>query len=471
MLFKFALPTTIALLFAFLLGTATVTTAQSPIECLVGMDSADVDGSSGLDAMEYLGMLSNFAAAYHDGCSSVRGDSTSFQSHFPEAACLCQDYTAVNTTAAVNYSCACNTDDAVVAVPGIYPSIYTTNICNSILSLLQSTCDTPPTSAPSSPTDTTTNAPSPLTVTMTEAPSSPKPTVRDPFVEDLLQEEEEDDSGNSAAIVVPVVLVLVFVGAVAALFVYRRRKMVADITLERGFPADGDEPNEFKPNNTTAAATSGGGAYSTTIDTHDTETTETETTESTMEEGLDLLAAAPAELKSARRPNPLDAVPQSSDQIIIIDPSEPSSYENGNGQWVDALSVISEAEKQTMAYEFAENDDDDYGDNRRRGPVDIDELAENDDDYDDNDRRRGPVDVDDGGFAEDIPAPATSPVKATSIVYYPNSPVTKKKKKSAGSAKLPKSPRSAKLVRAAYKEKARSRSSGGLQPIMETTIV
>jgi hypothetical protein len=436
----FAIPTTaLSLLLAiFFTESSTVITAQSAVECVVGMTDADVDGSHGLTVTEYESMLRNFSVAYHNGCS-VPIDPTILLSQFEEVSCLCQNFTVVSNSTVAVPDCVCSSlgQGATVAIPGIYSSSYTTTICSRITNLLTELC-AGTTPAPQAPQAVPTTAP--IAAVNESGGGSENTKPADPSAVQVPVEADNGGSNSSTVAIVVVVLVLALTAGIAGIFVYKRRKRETLVAAEQGCEEDlkpGASRSGSLPSNPRRA-----GPRDMSMDASETDTTEA------MEEGLDVMVMEQAK---AAPPDPLESALHDD-----TDESPHNSQETESWEWQDSLEVISAAERQSMADALADNGEDYDGD--RGGSVNVD-----------NGDHRGPVDVDDGGGVQ-IPA-SSSPTRTITTVR--TSPKREKLKNKVDVPKV-KSPsrthRSVQRVRAAYMKKARSRRKTGLQPIPESTL-
>jgi hypothetical protein len=100
---------------------------------------------------EYFAMLQTFAQWDFGGCTFGQSDSAPLLDQFLTAACSCQGYYNNNTstrianaTTTVLSNCTCAKEEATVAIPGIYPEPYVTNVCQGIVDILDAVCKAVP---------------------------------------------------------------------------------------------------------------------------------------------------------------------------------------------------------------------------------------------------------------------------------------------------------------------------------------
>lgn len=368
-----------------------IVTAQSPIECLVGLNASDVDGNRMLDIREYEDMLVSFAKRDYHGCMPVTATNATVVNliveNFNEASCLCNQYTAVGT---FNPPCTCSFGTTgKVAVPGIYPSGYTDTVCRFIVTLLTMLC-------PLSVTKTPAPSPIQLPFTIPPAPTAvlsiagggsdgngatiqPTKSLNHSLSDNTKQPQEDgsNSSGNNKSntiAIVAVVLGLVGTSAVAgALYVcYRgkRRTIKQEAKVyDLGWNLTSSSSGSLVPNNQARP--------------HEI----VDETETSMEEGLNLNreneAWALEQRDSASRTDLSKWALQGFDggsvggDRSVYSSSDQHNYHHWSAEDC-SIEVISIAERPNMVDELSANTGQ-YGtylyESDRIGPIDIDDGA------------------------------------------------------------------------------------------------
>jgi hypothetical protein len=111
------------------------------------MKRADLNHNNAIEWHEYFALLQTFAEVDFGGCMLGQSDSAPLYDQFQVAACSCQGYNAstiAKATITVLPNCTCSKEEATVAIPGIYPEPYITNVCLGMADVLDAVCQEVP---------------------------------------------------------------------------------------------------------------------------------------------------------------------------------------------------------------------------------------------------------------------------------------------------------------------------------------
>lgn len=205
----------------WLLALVASSAAQDLAGCEEALVRADENKDGRISRAEYIDLLADLSP--YEGCPDLGMASDFFGNGvfnvaFEAISCLCKTYDS---------NPFCCTAEQVLAVPGVYPDLYTNRLCDRLYSLLDKQC----TSATVSPTS------SPVAAIV---PTPDGNTDRD--INPLEEEEPDDDDHKSLRIALPIALIAL-AAAFVAFFVHQRRKHDSK-SAWRSMQKDGIDPTE-----------------------------------------------------------------------------------------------------------------------------------------------------------------------------------------------------------------------------------